>query len=390
MGCTVSTSPACVIPSETLSPQQNNVKGTPQTAAQQKQTAAQQKQTAAQQNAARAWEAIGGFEEGSFGGGRPTRTSFMDRHSSRILTNEQRQSVAFRAGTEGDDAEDDDVEDMAMELAAAFGVQRQAVDKPQVVGNDSSFSFKSQEEKAGSFRQRKLSKELFSLSDMEELQEAIAAADAAEAAEAADAEEAAESAEAEQVGQVAQEGQAGQPATKQQLMAATATTAATRAAKAKGKALIMATEMQDREEMTDSFRNSADPQRKALAALIGGDIVGTFSCHGVEPAPKGGGEVAKINQDCACIAHPINGDSSAALFCVYDGHGEFGTEVSTQVLQSIRHALTEEEGASILSFGENASAAAAFGAETATLRDDPTRALTEAFEAVQVWAYARA
>ena len=55
--------------------------------------------------------------------------------------------------------------------------------------------------------------------------------------------------------------------------------------------------------------------KKALDSLTSGDHVGTFSCHGIEPAPGKDerGSVAKINQDCACIAHPINGDRNAAL-----------------------------------------------------------------------------
>jgi len=148
---------------------------------------------------------------------------------------------------------------------------------------------------------------------------------------------------------------------KQELMAATAARAATRAEKAAGKSMLVAREM-DADYENESFRQSDDPKKRALAVLTDGGVVGTFSCHGVEPAPDGSGANAKINQDCACIAHPINGDSQAALFCVFDGHGEHGTEVSTQVLQSIRHALTEEEGKNVMEFGEKASAAAAFGA----------------------------
>ena len=131
----------------------------------------------------------------------------------------------------------------------------------------------------------------------------------------------------------------------------------------------------------DTFRRSPDPRKKALAALTDGAVVGAFSCHGVEPGRNGASNEAKINQDCACIAHPLNGDGNAAIFCVYDGHGQYGAEVSMQVLQSVRHALADAEGARILTFGRSASSSAAVG--PATLRVEPERALTEVFEAVQ-------
>lgn len=177
-------------------------------------------------------------------------------------------------------------------------------------------------------------------------------------------------------------------------MAASAAKAATAAVMADGKVLIVAREMEDTKEdgsFNNSFNNSSQPsfsnngdiRKKALRSLTSGEHVGSFSCHGIEPSDDNANGVAKVNQDAACIAHPVNGDSQAALFCVYDGHGEQGTEVSTQVLQSVRHALTEEAGASILGFGAKAAAAAAFGAGTASLRDDPAAALVAAFEAVQ-------
>jgi hypothetical protein len=56
--------------------------------------------------------------------------------------------------------------------------------------------------------------------------------------------------------------------------------------------------------------------------------VGTFSCHGIEPAydevDRSDVVVAKINQDRGCVVSPFGGDSRQALFAAYDGHGEMG------------------------------------------------------------------
>ena len=52
------------------------------------------------------------------------------------------------------------------------------------------------------------------------------------------------------------------------------------------------------------------------------DVCGTFSCHGMDD------NQGKINQDCACVAYPCNGDEEAALFVVLDGHGDLGDVVS--------------------------------------------------------------
>lgn len=57
-------------------------------------------------------------------------------------------------------------------------------------------------------------------------------------------------------------------------------------------------------------------------------MVGSYSCHGLEPGRDGNGSVAKINQDCACMGHPFAGLKGTAIFCVYDGHGKQGHEVN--------------------------------------------------------------
>lgn len=64
-----------------------------------------------------------------------------------------------------------------------------------------------------------------------------------------------------------------------------------------------------------------------LANGLDSSNVAMLSCHGAEPARRPGTTMSnKINQDCACAG--IGGQSDSALFCVYDGHGKFGREVS--------------------------------------------------------------
>lgn len=83
------------------------------------------------------------------------------------------------------------------------------------------------------------------------------------------------------------------------------------------------------------------------------DIMGTYSCHGIEPAEEdeegdeqydgdddcsGGyrsGIRQKINQDRGCVAHPYNGSNEQALFMVLDGHGAQGDLVSEFVMRQI-------------------------------------------------------
>lgn len=38
-------------------------------------------------------------------------------------------------------------------------------------------------------------------------------------------------------------------------------------------------------------------------------------------------DLAKINQDRACVVYPFMGSETCALLCVYDGHGEGGDMV---------------------------------------------------------------
>mmetsp|Transcript_27353 Transcript_27353/g.76762 ORF Transcript_27353/g.76762 Transcript_27353/m.76762 type:complete len:347 (-) Transcript_27353:774-1814(-) len=72
------------------------------------------------------------------------------------------------------------------------------------------------------------------------------------------------------------------------------------------------------------------------------EIVGTYSCHGVEPGLRQGETSAKINQDRGCICYPFGASDSEmtqALFCVFDGHGACGDKVSHYAMNNIQEKL---------------------------------------------------
>ncbi|CAN0008833.1 unnamed protein product [Ascophyllum nodosum] len=90
------------------------------------------------------------------------------------------------------------------------------------------------------------------------------------------------------------------------------------------------------------------------------NVVGTYSCHGVEPSfddDEEGAVMAKINQDRGCVVYPFNEDNQQALFCVFDGHGEHGDVVSDFVMHELRSRLVAHP----------------------SLLDDPSKALKESF-----------
>ena len=92
---------------------------------------------------------------------------------------------------------------------------------------------------------------------------------------------------------------------------------------------------------------------KVAQAPFGDDVLGTFSCHGIEPAPyvprqEGDDEdededepvgVDKTNQDRGCVVYPFNTGHKDALFMVLDGHGEQGDRVSEFAMRSIVNQL---------------------------------------------------
>lgn len=62
------------------------------------------------------------------------------------------------------------------------------------------------------------------------------------------------------------------------------------------------------------------------------NILGTFSCHGIEPEYSEDDEevgiIQKINQDRGCVVYPFNKSRAQALLMVLDGHGSQGNRVS--------------------------------------------------------------
>lgn len=97
---------------------------------------------------------------------------------------------------------------------------------------------------------------------------------------------------------------------------------------------------------TSIFSSSEIGVRQEKKPPFGANILGTFSCHGIEPDPdREDGIHDKTNQDRGCVAFPFNtkrGDDEI-LFVVLDGHGEQGDLVSEFVQRQIvvsleRHA----------------------------------------------------
>jgi len=67
-------------------------------------------------------------------------------------------------------------------------------------------------------------------------------------------------------------------------------------------------------------------------------IVGTFSNHGIEMKYE---TVAKTNQDMGSIEYPFLDDPNGALFCVMDGHGPHGDQVSQFCTSKLHEVLPE-------------------------------------------------
>jgi hypothetical protein len=70
------------------------------------------------------------------------------------------------------------------------------------------------------------------------------------------------------------------------------------------------------------------------------DILGTYSCHGIEPATNAAGDEDivndKTNQDRGCVVNPFRGSPSETLLMVLDGHGEHGDRVSEFVMRQVQ------------------------------------------------------
>ncbi len=69
------------------------------------------------------------------------------------------------------------------------------------------------------------------------------------------------------------------------------------------------------------------------------NILGTFSCHGIEPEysedDEEVGVIQKINQDRGCVVYPFNKSRAQALLMVLDGHGSQGNRVSEFAMRHV-------------------------------------------------------
>lgn len=107
-----------------------------------------------------------------------------------------------------------------------------------------------------------------------------------------------------------------------------------------------------------------------LAPGIDSTTVGVLSCHGAEPSNSVTGQSAKINQDCACVLAKVGGVECAAIFCVYDGHGACGREVSTYAMRRM-NAMLDEKHAELLKRRPHWALASAFNDVQDELRSPP-------------------
>ena len=119
-----------------------------------------------------------------------------------------------------------------------------------------------------------------------------------------------------------------------------------------------------RRQRTTIYASSEIGVRQEKKAPFSDNILGTFSCHGIEPGHEhehppedeegGGGEVDeeesygpmphdKINQDRGCVVYPFVKNPTEALFLVLDGHGEQGDKISEFVMRQIVVSLEKHE-----------------------------------------------
>eukprot|EP01041_Mallomonas_annulata_P007805 gene7805-15970_t len=75
--------------------------------------------------------------------------------------------------------------------------------------------------------------------------------------------------------------------------------------------------------------------REELSLPFTANVLGKFSCHGIEPANNPSGVHDKINQDRGCYVYPFNNAEDEMLFIVLDGHGQEGDRVSEFCMQQI-------------------------------------------------------
>ena len=99
---------------------------------------------------------------------------------------------------------------------------------------------------------------------------------------------------------------------------------------------------------TTIYTSAGTGVRQVKVPPFPGDILGTYSNHGIEPLDnfddtEGGGDedlvVDKINQDRGCVVNPFNSNPLETLFLVLDGHGEQGDRVSEFVMRQVIYII---------------------------------------------------
>jgi len=70
--------------------------------------------------------------------------------------------------------------------------------------------------------------------------------------------------------------------------------------------------------------------------------IGTCTKHGVAPLP-GGKAKAKINQDRGLVSWPFNSSAAEALMCIFDGHGNWGENISEFCMRAMPLLLQSDE-----------------------------------------------
>ncbi len=109
---------------------------------------------------------------------------------------------------------------------------------------------------------------------------------------------------------------------------------------------------------TTIYASSEIGVRQEKTAPFGDHIMGTFSCHGIEPGQEldpvededeeidedscGPPPHDKINQDRGCVVYPFKKHEKEAIFLVLDGHGEQGDKISEFVMRQLVVSLEKQ------------------------------------------------
>jgi protein phosphatase PTC2/3 len=113
---------------------------------------------------------------------------------------------------------------------------------------------------------------------------------------------------------------------------------------------------------TTIYKSSEIGVTQEKKAPFNADIIGTFSCHGIEPGVEpeyiddedgpiceddddscGPAPHDKINQDRGCVVYPFVKKEKEAVFLVLDGHGEQGDKISEFVMRQLVVSLEKHE-----------------------------------------------